>query len=696
MNRTALMFKALIALLLIYCLIVIYIPQSIYFAQREYFADYFFSLIGSALVSGLLLVGVVLIVLAVLPKSLLKFVVAVLLLLSLLLWVHVDFFAVSYGVLDGSDINFSHFNQRGYIELAVYGLAVVFALVFSRFVLKQLPFLVLLVLIGLVAVTSINIYQEPKDKELVEEIDSEFFKYSSDKNVILIVLDTFGSSYFQHIINLTPDITENYKGFVSYTDAISNYPATKGSVPSFLTGEMIPENIKYRKYLTDYMSPKGLPRLMSNNGYLVSIISVYRWFKDFYPERYIYQPQVSQEGLSAFYGAQLLDFSLFRVFPHIFKPAIYDGGNWFFSADVAVATEVPNTFPERGSALMKMMTDNAVVDSENKQPRFKMIHVSIPHPQYVYDKNCNKSQSNQGIPVTYLMSQQSKCALKLLDDLLDQYKTMGIYDESLIVVTSDHGSRVMSDRSMTGFPSYFEMNTSGIMFMIKGINQTTPFKQVDTPFSLLKLKEALQNEELHSTPYDFLKHENRQFYAFRNNHKAAPGYMQDAPLFSVGENFDQPSSWQLERFAVNNCKAEKLPLTLTFTQVGREGYCSLYGFADPDGNSNGAWTQSVDSRIVMKIRDKYKKTGQLKTIKLSFTPRILDKQSGLNLEVLINGQLIGKANFDTAEKQLLSFQFNADLLKKKEFDVLQFNLAAGKSNADQKKLGLLFESIELY
>jgi len=696
MTKPALIFKAALALLLIFYLITIHIPQSIYFTQREYFADYFINLIIPSLLYGLAAVVLSLLVLSVLPQKLFKYVAAILLVFSLLLWANVDFFTVSYGALDGSEIDFSQYNQRGYIEIGICFVALLLSIVFNRFILQQFPFLVGLLLIGLLVITSINVYQEPLDKKQAGDIDQEFFNYSSEKNIILIVLDTFGAEYFQKALIQDPSIANNLEGFVSYTDAISNYPATRGSVPSFLTGKMIPENEKYRTFLSDYVANYGLPALFSQKGYLVSVISVYTWFKYFYEQRYMSQPQLKSKTLKAYYSAQLLDYSLFRAAPHYLKHKVFDEGNWFFSKEISKKADIPNSFPEKGNFFLNLMTENIVVADES--PRFKMIHVTTPHPEYRFNRRCELEQLS---PAKNAMLEQSMCALKKLDELLAAYKENGVYDNSLIVVTSDHGSRVLADKSLTGIPSYFEMNTSGILFMMKGIGQNEDFKQVHQPFSLIKLYAALADEKLHQSKYDFLKDDNREFYAYRNGRISKKGYMSDAPLFKVTPNYSNPESWQLKRYVTQVCDLVEIPLVMTFKTTGREGYCSIYGFSKPSSDGEGSWTQSVDARIVLKLDSDTIEADQTYSFVLDFSPFLVGGQKSINLKIMINDVKVGEQLITTKGNQTITFNFEGSLINSSEQTVIQLLMPELKSpkemllNSNTHKLGLFMNSIEI-
>ncbi|MCF6319922.1 MAG: sulfatase-like hydrolase/transferase, partial [Proteobacteria bacterium] len=501
---------------------------------------------------------------------------------------------------------------------------------------------------------------------------------------------------FKQAIIQDPTITTKLKGFVRYTDAISNYPATKGSVPSFLTGKMIPEDGKYKNFLTDYVANFGLPQMFNDKGYLVSVISVYSWFKPFFKDRFISQPQLSQKTLKSYYSAQLLDYSLFRTLPHAIKAKIFNQGEWFTSEEVSKKAKIPNSFPEKGNFFLDLMTENAMV--LDPTPRFKMIHVTTPHPEYKFNRDCELSQLPAG---KHAMLEQSMCALKKLDNLLSKYKELGIYDNSLIVVTSDHGSRIILDKSLTGFPSYFEMNTSAILFMIKGIGQKDDFFQVNQPFSLIKLYDAMLDEELHSSNYDFLQDDNRLFYAFRNHHEAQEGYFEDAPLFEVGPNALKPESWKLKKFVTSECEPQSIPVKMTFLTNGREGYCSIFGFSKPHTKRKGSYTESVDTRIILELEQSKIKVDDTYKIVLGFSPYFAGDQQSIKLKVMINDVAVGEQLITTKGKQTISFNFEGSLIHLSEQTVIQLLMPDLKSpkqmflNNNTQKLGLLMRSIEV-
>ncbi|HFC29669.1 MAG TPA: hypothetical protein ENJ44_01360, partial [Oceanospirillales bacterium] len=461
------------ALFLIVTTLFYYIPSLVYFSNRKDFSDTFFVMILPVLAVVVIIAVIFWLILALIPHKIMKYFSAILLTAAVLLWLQGDYFVTNYGVLDGSKIYFEQFKQRGFYELAIVSVVFALSIFMQKFINKQLPFIVLLIAIGQIGIVTYNAINEANDKKTSKQIDDEFFNYSSKKNVILVILDAFGADYFEKIRQENPAVVDDLDGFVNYTDAISNYPVTHGSVPSLLTGKMVPDDVHYRHYLRHIVPKTDLPILLEKQGYLVSVISVYTWFDVLYKKMYLTEPVIDNAILKKYYALYLYDMAIFRAVPHFLKRFIYNNGSWRLSDTLANLSHIPSLRPEKARFMLDLVTNK--MKKTTAQKRFKMVHVVLPHPEYVYDENCDKIGSILNIPETKLMLEQSKCAFKKLKQYLNKLKALNIYDSSLIVVVSDHGARVISDRSVNGFPSYFAMAGSAALFMVKGINQKGHF-----------------------------------------------------------------------------------------------------------------------------------------------------------------------------------------------------------------------------
>lgn len=610
--------------------------------------------------------------------------------LSVLIWMQADIFVVNYGTLDGSLYDFSQYSYRENIELFILVLVLLFSILFQKQINRHLPFVLLLIVMGQIGVVVYKTFSEPNDKVFINKLDDEFFKFSSKKNVILIILDTFGANYFKTIRNQNPDVTNEFTGFVNYTDAISNYPETRGSVPSLLTGKMLPESTEVQSYIDNEVAQIGLPNLFDKKGYLVSVVSVYPWFDKFYQKRFMVEPPLTKP-LNSFYGNRLLDYSLFRSLPHVLKPKVYNNGLWMLSKSFAEVENLPNTNPEKGELMLRLITNKANVNGQT--PRFKMIHVMLPHPEFIFDNMCNQVD-----PVgsdSQLMLDQSKCALKRLSELLIKFKELNIYDSSLIAVISDHGSRIINDKSINGFPSYYEMVNSGVLFMIKGINQRGKFSDVETPVSLLKLYDMFNNESKHQSKIDFLADSNRKFLSFHRKNTQFNDYFPDAPYFTVAKGYNDPKSWTLDKFVIQECKPLKLPNKIVFTKNGREKYCSKFGFSDPDRNEHGIWTESKDVRMFLKL-DLLSRSIVKFEINYSVFKLLISKN--ITMSWFVNDTLIKSQKINS---NLSSTVLNVpiELLKSKDLTEIKIKFSSLLSsdetiiNSDSRKLGILVENI---
>jgi len=683
--------------LLILSTVFLYIPSLVYFSNRLSFDNYFINLIANELFIAVILGITISITLLFFKHSYLKFVTSLLSIFGILLWLQGDFFVISYGVMDGSVYDFSGFTWRYWYEILILILLFVFSIKYNKIINKHFPFIIIMIVVGQVFTVSYKLITEPKDKIIVETIDQEFFNYSSNKNIIVIILDTFGGDYFQSILQSSPSLANNYPGFVNYTNAVSNYPATKGSLPSLLTGEMLPNDILFDDFVNTKVVNKGLPKVFEKKGYLVSMISTQEEFENFYSNRFIARPLLDFNILNKYNGYKILDYSLFRAMPLFIKPLIYNNGYWILSNKLAKFIKLPRFNSEKGFYMMNLMAEKVKVKDNRK--RFKIIHVLLPHPKLVYDNNCQRTPTKE--KTVAKMLDQSKCAIKTLNKLLEKYKKLGIYDNSLIVVMSDHGARIFANKAQTGFPSYFEMESSHALLMIKGVNQKEAFRNIDTPVSLIKLYDMVVEESSHDKQIDFLFDNEIKFYSYRYENVIENGFLPDGAIYSIGKDSFNPNSWNLEKLVTHQCPTIKLPTKVKILKKRNKNYCAKFGFSKPERDGSGSWTESKDVRILLKLDFSQKNLKEYLSFDFNYTPFLKATQTQLELNFYINGVLIHSQNVTRLNKNITSFKVPMKLLKDKkitELKILIPHLLSGKDmglSSDTRKLGVLLHSINI-
>ena len=94
--------------------------------------------------------------------------------------------------------------------------------------------------------------------------------------------------------------------------------------------------------------------------------------------------------------------------------------------------------PSNHAAFLTEMADRLTVGGD--RPVYQFIHVALPHPPLVLDAGCTfiaRASTTRGP-----YAAQSRCAVTVVGRLLDRLRALGIYDQSAVVLTADHGWRV--------------------------------------------------------------------------------------------------------------------------------------------------------------------------------------------------------------------------------------------------------------
>ena len=135
------------------------------------------------------------------------------------------------------------------------------------------------------------------------------------------------------------------------------------------------------------------------------------------------------------------------------------------------------------------------------RPVYKLLHVGVPHRPIVVDRECRFIGLTDMSRQSY--TEQSRCAVKLVASLLDRARALGIYDSSLIIVSSDHGTDLLplgfsgrsESLSLIPGPSTVRLpaiaSTAKAVMMIKPPKRTGPITVSDAPTSHVDLPSTI-------------------------------------------------------------------------------------------------------------------------------------------------------------------------------------------------------------
>jgi YidC/Oxa1 family membrane protein insertase len=289
----------------------------------------------------------------------------------------------------------------------------------------------------------------------------EFSK--TGKNVLIIMLDRAIPGFVPYIFREKPELAEQFSGFTFFPNTISFGSHTMYGAPGLFGGyEYSPAEINARsdetlasKYNEAFLV---LPEIFLENNYKVTVTdpplyqdSIQNVFAPFsgiktarimnkYTEDWLKRhPDVQLASISNLLNNRLIYFSFLKCSPLFFRHYIYDDGRW-------LAAENGNT-PLKTIDSYSMLDILPKITSFYKTDRDSLIMMvnDLPHepaflqaPDYTIPSVSSTNKGNGPFALDYHYHVNT-AALLLLGKWFIFLKENGVYDNTRIIVVSDHG-----------------------------------------------------------------------------------------------------------------------------------------------------------------------------------------------------------------------------------------------------------------
>ncbi len=304
----------------------------------------------------------------------------------------------------------------------------------------------------------------------------------SEKNIVIIVPDGFTGYRMVEVFSEMPELKQGFTGFTLYPRAIASAVNTPAGIGAMLTGGLdIALNI-------DDILERNSQNLSSSflmdavrNGYksvFVSKLKAKSMDIPLYSEKDFIMSHNKRETDTEREYIYFLSVSLARILPQYFCNIIEK----YMVTKATEQQDILNSeyetyhnipLPHRdkfGSKLsMEYFIKNLHIGTHPKKALF--LHINISHPPYVFDEEGKYSPGSSNATSIY--------TTKTLSRFFEKMKQIGAYDNSLIMVVSDHGGMWLSDVTMGGL--YNGKGSVQTIFnpllMVKRPNDGFPLKQ---------------------------------------------------------------------------------------------------------------------------------------------------------------------------------------------------------------------------
>jgi len=576
-DRKALTISGISAAVLIAGLLFLFNPAELYFSNINDFGAPIVIALPLLLLGFAVLAGV----LFAIPRIAGRFsarMTAVLVAVAVLLWLHSNVLLWNYGVLDGTQPDWSQFRRHGRMEILLWLIVLVFAMwrpvVTVLAGARVLPALLVIQAIS-TAVTALNAEPAP-DFHRYTIVDDHKYDLSRERNVLVVVLDAFQSDIFGQLIAEEPALRNNLDGFTWYRDTTAGFAKTYPSVTLFHTGRYYENGQPLREFMADAFMTDSVPLRLTQAGWDVGLypyVARTMYFDEKLAANFV--PKVpATPPLQVF--AELVDPAIFRMAPHVLKPRVLNDYEWILSgfvkpgvaADEGVEASEPEALggrrivrsdhPHHDVRFVEEFAANA--SATNDAPVFRYFHLRAPHAPFALNRDLEMALLNSKRSG---FVEHSRAAIAMIERMITTLKALESYDDTALIVVSDHGGgkyfpgiaaeyagRAISQRRQ-GAISEEEQASAMALLLMKPFGQRGELRISDAPVSNADIAATLDRLTLDKGGFpgkpvqDVTADEQRErrhlFYRFES---WRPSYLPDLKEYLVQGHSWDPASWR--------------------------------------------------------------------------------------------------------------------------------------------------------
>jgi len=437
--------EPLIAIAALTLLVFVLLPASIYLGNIHEFLTAPGPIIGALLVPALVTLGTAIVALRLGGRQDFSRLGAVIAALTLLAWAQAYLLVWDYGPLDGSPIDWDAAAWRGWVDLPLWIAGLSAAAVLHRRLSKPLAtgaFTVVALQVAVLAGDGIThrdvLESRPSQHVATNEFDA-MARFSPDRNVVHIILDSFQADVFKEIINgpAGPWFRTTMDGFTFFEEHLGTFPGTFYSLPVIVSGQAFRNHMPRTQFIKSAFADKSILNAAKDAGFEVDIASEAMMLDMLMQGRFdnaylVARPPLAEDA------ARLLDLALFRLAPHRLKRHVYNEERWLAQRLITSSDLLRFHYFTHNSFLSDVTRRFA---ADRKAPVYKFFHLMTTHRPFVVNPDCSYAgQVLQRSRET--VTAQSRCSLAFIVALLERMKQAGIYERSLIVLMGDHGELV--------------------------------------------------------------------------------------------------------------------------------------------------------------------------------------------------------------------------------------------------------------
>lgn len=429
---------------------------------------------------------------------------------------------VSYGQMDGTAINWEAYGSWSYINLAIWILLILAPVLIGIFCRNKKGFSSVIkgISLGIIGVQCITLLTVgltndiSKDQDYYVARDDQMLNLSKEKNIVVMLFDAYQASYFRQTIEDIPEADQILENFVFFENAAGTSRWSEEGSATILTGHQLLAELPFRENIDYIYNQSQFLPLLKKNHYDVR----------YYVQSNLVSPTLDgviqnivkreQEIAPSFsFSKVMLQITAFRYMPHVLKPYF-----WFSYNDIENLKAVDTKDEKETEFIMADQKFNQeILDgelaSENKNKTYRFYYFKGVHTPYNMNADCEYVEYDGDINIVDyvkdihendMIYQQSLGCIRIIANFIQALKDEGIYDQTDIVITADHGWE----------------NRYNPLLLVKSKDTAGPFKISRAPVSYIEdfeptilslIDESYQEKK---TVFDYEEGEERRRYFY--------------------------------------------------------------------------------------------------------------------------------------------------------------------------------------
>lgn len=268
---------------------------------------------------------------------------------------------------------------------------------------------------------------------------------SAKTNVVEFVLDNYDTALLEQAVSEEPEMFDDFEGFTWFKDSAGSMIPTRYGNVFLLTGVLPREDEPFSAFLANRYARSPYLGDIRKAGYDVGVYSdtlgeQYLSADEAIQHLYRYTSNIAPLDRDAMdvpaTAASLLRCALYRDLPWLVKPLA-----WFYTDEVnrsmfgsgrAASDKTPYLMDD-GSLLSRLRTEG--LSTNDQDASYRYIHVIGAHDPFSLDRNGEEVGVGNSNPLD-----QAIGSMKIVETYINELKQLGVYDQTTVIVTTDHGS----------------------------------------------------------------------------------------------------------------------------------------------------------------------------------------------------------------------------------------------------------------